>query len=97
MFTFLTRLQRRNVVFPSVGSRMMTTIWGWLGSTSLIGRRLNRVVRFQALAPSRGECVLARVIDSRTVKKFRFEINLHSGIFFDGLLRRILSSKGGGI
>ena len=76
---------------------MITATRGWLGSTSLVGRRLDR---FQDLASLRSDCVLARVIGGGIIRKFRFEINLRPRVFFDGLLRRILSertSKGDGV
>ena len=55
------------------------------------------MARFQDL---RGECILARVIGSGTIRKSLSEINLCPRIFLDGLLRRVLSerlSKGGGV
>ena len=76
---------------------MITATRGWLSSTSLVGRRLNR---FQDLASLRGDRVLARVICGGIIRNFRFEINLGPRVFFDGLLRSILSersSKGGGV
>jgi len=97
VFTFRARLQRRSsMILPSVGSRTMTATWGWIGSTLLIGRR-NRVVGFQDLVPLRGERVLVRAIDSVTIRKSLFEMKLRPIIFFDGLLRKVLSSKGGGV
>lgn len=52
---------------------------------------------FQDLAPLRGERVLVRTIGSVTIRESLLEIKLRPIIFFDGLLRRVLSSKGGGV
>lgn len=67
---------------------MITTTWGWLSSVPLVGRRLGRVAGLL-----RSERILALVIDSGTVEKFRFGENLGPGMFVNRLLGWILSKR----